>query len=373
MSDKNATSKSLDIHRLLQTAVDQGASDLHLTVGIAPCLRIDGQVFPIKIPALTDTDIAKLAYSILNERQQREFEEGNEIDLSFQWKGLARFRANFYRQRGQIAGVLRKIPNDIPSLAELGVIPSVNELINQTEGLILVTGPTGSGKSTTLASMLDAYNSRHRGHIMTIEDPIEFVHNHKKCVVNQREIGSDTETFSTALRYVLRQDPDAVLIGEVRDSITMEALLKIAETGHVAFATLHTNNAVQTILRILDFFPPAQHNMIRTQLSFVLKGVISQQLVPRASGRGRALASEVLIPTPAIRNLIRENKMHQIYSQMQLGQGQTGMQTLNQSLFELIKRKIVSIEEGLMRSYDSDELSHMLLDKGIYHKKTRSS
>ena len=363
----------MDIHRLLQTTVDQGASDLHLTVGIAPCLRIDGKMFPIKTEALTDTDIAKLAYSILNDRQQREFEEGNEIDLSFQWKGVSRFRANFFRQHGFIAGVLRKIPNDIPNLGELGVIPSVNELINQTEGLILVTGPTGSGKSTTLASLLDAYNSRHRGHIMTIEDPIEFVHKHKKCIVNQREIGTDTDTYKTALRFVLRQDPDAVLIGEVRDSITMEALLKIAETGHVAFATLHTNNAIQTILRILDFFPPAQHDMIRTQLSFVLKGVISQQLVPRASGRGRALASEVLIPTPAIRNLIRENKIHQIYSNMQLGQGKTGMQTLNQSLFELIKRKIVSIEDGVMRSYDTDELMTMLKDKGLLHRKSRSS
>ncbi len=353
--------------------VDQGASDLHVTVGSPPSLRIDGNIFPLKTKALTDSDIASLAYSILNDRQKRIFEEGNEIDLSFQWKKEFRFRANFFRQQGFIAGVFRKIPNEIPSLSDLGIIPCVAELLGQTDGLVLVTGPTGSGKSTTLASLMDAYNGRNRGHIITVEDPIEFVHKHKKCIVNQRELGTDTKSFATALRYVLRQDPDVVLIGEVRDQPSMEALLKIAETGHLAFGTLHTNNAVQTILRILDFFPAAQQEMVRAQLSFVLRGIISQQLVPRATGRGRVLACEVLIPTPAIRNMIREHKIHQIYSQMQIGQNKTGMQTLNQSLFHLIKRQIVSMEDGLMRSYDSEELSGLIKEKGLARHKRRTA
>jgi len=353
-------SSSVDIHRLLQTMVEKGASDLHLTAKSAPCLRINGKMYPLKTAPLTAPDLEQLAYSILSERQKKIFEETNEVDLSFRWKGSSRFRANFYRQQGFVAGAIRGIPTDVKTLAELGIPSAANELVDRAGGLILVTGPTGSGKSTTLASFIDAYNTRHRGHIITIEDPIEFVHQHKKCIVNQREVGTDTHSFKDALRYVLRQDPDAVLIGEVRDSVTMEALLALSETGHLAFATLHTNNAVQTIHRILDFFPSHQQDMVRTQLSFVLEGIVSQQLVPRADGRGRALACEILIPTPAIRNLVREEKSHQIYSQMQMGQSRSGMQTMNQHLYNLVSSGVVAREEALQRSYAAEELAEML-------------
>ena len=352
----------LDIHRLLQTMVEKGASDLHITVNSPPCLRINGKMYPLKTQPLTGPELEMLAYSLLNERQKKVFEETNEIDLSFRWKSLSRFRANFYRQQGFVAGAIRGIPNQVRTLAELGIPSAANELIDRSGGLMLVTGPTGSGKSTTLASFVDAYNTRHRGHIITIEDPIEFVHTHKKCVVNQREIGTDTESFGKALKYVLRQDPDAVLIGEVRDLETMEALLGISETGHLAFATLHTNNAIQTIHRILDFFPSRQQDMVRTQLSFVLEGIISQQLIPRADGRGRVLACELLVPSAAIRNLIRENKTHQIYSQMQMGQSKSGMQTMNQCLFRLVHQRVINREDALTRSYDPEELTQMLMD-----------
>jgi twitching motility protein PilT len=250
----------------------------------------------------------------------------------------------------------------VQPLAELGVPSAVNELIDRASGLVLVTGPTGSGKSTTLASLIDGYNTRRRGHILTIEDPIEFIHSHKRCIVNQREVGTDTTSFATAMRYVLRQDPDVVLIGEVRDLETMEALLHISETGHLALTTLHTNSTVQTIHRILDFFPARQQDMVRTQLSFVIEGIICQQLVPRADGRGRVLACELLLPNAAIRNLIREDKTHQIYSQMQIGQGKHGMQTMNQSLFRLVQQGLVSREGALQHSYDTDELTQLLLD-----------
>jgi twitching motility protein PilT len=340
--------------------VEKGASDLHLTNGSPPCLRINGSIYPLKTHALTGEDLEMLAYSLLNERQKKTFEQLNEIDFSFKWKALSRFRANFFRQQGYVAVAIRGIPNQVRNLAELGIPSVANELIDRTGGLVLVTGPTGSGKSTTLASLVDAYNSRRRGHIVTIEDPIEFVHSHKKCIVNQREIGSDTSDFKTALRYVLRQDPDAVLIGEARDKETMEALLAISETGHLAFATLHTNNAIQTIHRILDFFPSGHQDMIRTQLSFVLEGIISQHLIPRADGRGRVLACELLIPSGAIRNLIRDDKTHQILSQMQMGQTRSGMQTLNQCLFRLVQSRMIATEEALQRAYDPEELTQML-------------
>ena len=352
--------RDLDIHRLLQTMVEKGASDLHLTVGSAPCLRINGSIYPLKTPPLTPDELELLTYSLLNERQKKQFEETNEIDFSFKWKALSRFRANFYRQQGFAAGAIRSIPTEVKTLDQLGVPTAANDLIDKPGGLVLVTGPTGSGKSTTLASFVDAYNMRHRGHIITVEDPIEFVHTHKKCIVNQREIGTDTESFGKALRYVLRQDPDAVLIGEVRDKETMEALLSISETGHLAFATLHTNNCVQTIHRILDFFPPAQQDMVRTQVSFVLEGVLSQQLIPKADGRGRVMACEILLPTPAIRNLIREDKTHQIYSQMQMGQAKHGMQTLNQCLVRLVQQKVIARDEAMSRAYDPEELANML-------------
>jgi twitching motility protein PilT len=358
------TNDLMDIHRLLQTMVEKGASDLHLTVNSPPCLRINGSLYALKTRPLEGPEIELLTYSLMNERQKKTFEETNEVDLSFRWKGGARFRANFYRQQGFVAAALRQIPSEVRPLTDLGLPSSASDLIDRSGGLILVTGPTGSGKSTTLASFIDGYNQRHRGHIITVEDPIEFVHTHKKCIVNQREIGTDTESFTTALKYVLRQDPDAVLIGEVRDRKTMEALLSIAETGHLAFATLHTNNAVQTIHRILDFFPAEQQDMVRMQISFVLEGVISQQLIPRADGRGRALACEVLIPTQAIRNLIRENKTHQIYSQMQVGQVRHGMQTMNQCLMRQVTQKLISKEDALLASYDPDELNGLMSAAG---------
>ena len=353
---------NVDIHRLLQTMVEKGASDLHITAGSPPCLRINGKMYPLKTTPLEGPELESLAYSLLNEKQKKDFEETNEVDMSFRWKGTARFRCNFYRQQGYVAGAIRSIPSEVRSLTELGLPSAASDLLDRSGGLVLVTGPTGSGKSTTLASFIDGYNTRHRGHIITIEDPIEFVHTHKKCIVNQREVGTDTSSFRNALKYVLRQDPDAVLIGEVRDLETMEALLAISETGHLAFATLHTNNCIQTIHRIPDFFPPKQQEMVRTQLSFVLEGIVSQQLVPKTDGRGRVLACELLIPNAAIRNLIRENKSHQIYSQMQMGQTLHGMQTMNQCLVRLVQKHLVSREEALMRSYDPEELTQMLMN-----------
>ena len=356
------SSDNVDIHRLLQTMVEKGASDLHITAGSPPCLRINGKIYPLKTASLEGPELEALAYSLLNERQKKEFEETNEVDMSFRWKGGSRFRCNFYRQQGYVAGAIRAIPSEVRTLTELGLPPAASDLLDRSGGLVLVTGPTGSGKSTTLASFVDGYNNRHRGHIITVEDPIEFVHVHKKCIVNQREVGTDTESFRKALKYVLRQDPDAVLIGEVRDLETMEALLAISETGHLAFATLHTNNCVQTIHRILDFFPPKQQEMVRTQLSFVLEGIISQQLIAKADGRGRVMACELLIPNSAIRNLIRENKTHQIYSQMQMGQTRHGMQTMNQCLTRLVQKRLVTREEAVMRSYDPEELTQMLIN-----------
>ena len=352
--------KTIDIHLLLQTMVEKGASDLHLTAGSPPCLRINGELHRIKSSNLTVDQLQNIAYSILNEKQKRIFEEENEIDLSFSWKSTSRFRANFYRQRGAVAGTLRQIPVDVPSFESLGLPDVLRTMVSKPQGLIFVTGPTGSGKSTTLAAMIDAINRGRRGHIVTIEDPIEFLHKHQRCLVNQREVGSDTDSFSSALRYVLRQDPDVVLIGEVRDLESIEAALRISETGHLALATLHTNNTIQTIHRVLDFFPPEQQAMVRTQLSFVLTGVLSQQLVPRADGRGRALAMEILVPIPAIRNLIRDDKTHQIYSQMQMGQSNHGMMTLNQSLVSLVQKKVITVEDAMRSSYDQQELEQLL-------------
>ena len=361
--------KTIDIHLLLETMVEKGASDLHLTVGAPPCLRIDGQIHRIKSENLLPEQLQDIAYSILNENQRRIFEEEHEIDLSFGWKSKSRFRANFYRQRGSIAGTLRQIPLTVPTLELLGLPEQVRSLVSRPQGLIFVTGPTGSGKSTTLAAMVDAINRERRGHIVTIEDPIEFLHKHQRCLVNQREVGSDTGAFSTALRHVLRQDPDVVLIGEVRDKASIEAALRISETGHLALATLHTNNTIQSIHRILDFFPADQQSTVRTQLSFVLIGVLSQQLLPKANGKGRVMAMEILIPTTAIRTLIRDDKTHQIYSQMQMGQQKHGMVTLNQSLASLVKRGEVTAEEALSHSYDPGELTE-IIKKG---KQSRSS
>jgi twitching motility protein PilT len=349
------------LHQLLRAMLDKKASDLHITTGSPPQLRIDGDLVPLRTDALTPVDTKQLCYEILTDAQKLRFEEDSELDLSFGVKSLARFRANIYMQRGAVAGAFRLVPFKIIPLEELDVPPIVAELTERPRGLVLVTGPTGSGKSTTLASMIDRINTRDRSHIVTIEDPIEYLHPHKSSLVNQREIGADSQSFKKALKYILRQDPDVVLIGEMRDHETIEAALTIAETGHLAFGTLHTNSAIQTINRIIDVFPPHQQAQIRTVLSFVLEGVITQTLIPKASGSGRVMACEVMVPNAAIRNLIREDKLHQIYSQMQIGQSKFGMQTMNQALYELYAvKKLITLEEAMARSSDTDELKTML-------------
>jgi len=349
-----------NMHQLLKVMIEKGASDLHLTAGTAPQLRIDGKLHPLSLPALSPEDTKQLCYSVLTDAQKHEFEEHNELDLSFGISKLSRFRGNVFVQRGNIAAAFRAIPFEILPFEALNLPPVVTELARRPRGLVLVTGPTGSGKSTTLASIIDFINTERSEHIVTIEDPIEYLHAHKGCIVNQREIGSDTKGFKEALKYILRQDPDVVLIGELRDLETLEAALSVAETGHLCFATLHTNSAVQTINRIVDVFPPFQQSQIRQQLSFVLEGVICQNLLPRANGSGRALALEVMVPNPAIRNLIREDKIHQIYSSMQMGQTKFGMQTMNQSLAELVARRQVSLEDATSRSSNPDELRELL-------------
>jgi len=340
--------------------IEKGASDLHITTGTPPQLRIDGQLVPLKMPPLTPVDTKRLCYSILTEEQKIRFEERNELDLSFGVKNLSRFRANIFVQRGAVAGAFRTIPFKILTFEELGLPPVVKDLANRPRGLVLVTGPTGSGKSTTLASIINKINSEKRCHIVTVEDPIEYLHPHRLSIVNQREIGTDTASFKDALKYILRQDPDVVLVGEMRDLETIEAALTISETGHLVFATLHTNGCVQTINRIIDVFPPHQQPQVRAQISFVLQGVLSQQLIARAGSAGRVLATEVMVPNAAIRNLIREDKIHQIYSQMQVGQEKHGMQTLNQSLLDLYMKKLISMDECLGRSNDLDELRQMI-------------
>jgi twitching motility protein PilT len=348
------------IYDLLKEMVEKGASDLHVTTGSPPQIRVRGDLYPLDAPVMDPQATRQLLYSILTEAQKHKFEEEQELDLSFGIKGLARFRANIFIQRGAVAGVFRLIPYDILALESLGLPTVVTRLTNLPRGLVLVTGPTGSGKSTTLASFLDKINTDRHDHIVTIEDPIEFVHKHKGCIVNQREVGSDTKNFTNALKYILRQDPDVVFIGEMRDLETMQAALTIAETGHLVYATLHTNSAVQTINRIVDAFPSHQQSQIRAQTSFVLEAVISQQLIPRADGKGRVLAAELMITTPAIRNLIREDKIHQIYSQMQVGQGRHGMQTMNQALLALYMRKLISLDDAVGSSMDPDDLRQML-------------
>tara|TARA_B100000674_G_scaffold221021_1_gene181174 strand:+ start:41 stop:1177 length:1137 start_codon:yes stop_codon:yes gene_type:complete len=349
----------VNMKRLLQTVVDKGASDLHITAGTPPQLRINGELVPLRTPALTPEDTQHLAESVISDSQREKFYETAELDLSFRFTESTRFRANFFFQKMAVGGVLRIIPSRTMPLADLGFPDSVGELADKPNGLVLVTGPTGSGKSTTLASLVDLINRTRHGHIVTIEDPIEFVHQHKNCIVNQREVGTDTDSFENGLRHVLRQDPDVVLIGEIRDLITMETALRIAETGHLVFATLHTNNAIQTIHRVIDFFPAHQQDMVRSQLSFVLEAVISQQLIRRADKKGRVMVCEIMFPNHAIRNLIREDKMHQVVSQMQIGQDGHGMITLNQNLFRLVKEGALTQDQALRRAYDQDELSNM--------------
>ncbi len=335
--------------------------------GHPPLLRIDGGIVPLKLPPMGPVETKQLCFSVLTEEQRAQFEKCNELDLSFGVKGLSRFRANIFMQRGTVAGAFRTIPFKIMSFDELGLPPVIADLVNKPSGLVLVTGPTGSGKSTTLAAIIDKINCEQRLHIVTVEDPIEYLHPHKLSIVNQREIGTDTEGFKTALKYVLRQDPDVVLIGEMRDLETIEAALTISETGHLVFATLHTNSAVSTINRIIDVFPSHQQAQVRSKLSFVLQGVVSQQLLAKHNAPGRVLALEILLPNPAIRNLIRDDKVHQIYSQMQVGQEKFAMQTLNQCLFSLYQRRLISKEEAMDRSLEQDELRMMMEGRTALH------
>jgi twitching motility protein PilT len=340
--------------------VERGASDLHVTSGVPPMIRIRGELIPLEYPPLKPQETRQLCYSVLTDAQKHRFEEEQELDLSFGVRGLSRFRANIFMQRGTLAGAFRLIPYQIRSFEELGLPPVVNELCVKPRGLIVVTGPTGSGKSTTLAAMIDKINSNRREHIVTIEDPIEFTHQHKSCIINQREVHQDTKSFHSALRSVLRQDPDVVLIGEMRDLETVEAALTVSETGHLTFGTLHTNSCVQTINRIIDVFPAHQQPQVRAQLSFVLEGVMCQTLIPTMDGRGRALCMEIMVPNAAIRNLVREDKVHQIYSQIQVGQAKSGMQTMNQSLQMLYQRRVISFDDAMARSPDPDELKQMM-------------
>ncbi len=344
---------------LLQIMVDRGASDLHLATATYPQIRVSGRLVPLtQFEELTPQDTQRLAYSVLNEAQKQRFEEDNELDLSFGIQGLARFRCNVYRQRGAVGAAIRVIPYKIRTFDELGLPKVVQELADRPKGLVLVTGPTGSGKSTTLAAMIDKINSERSEHIMTIEDPIEFVHPHKKCLVNQREVFADTQNFKNALKAILRQDPDVVLVGEMRDLETIAAAITIAETGHLTFATLHTNSCAQTINRIVDVFPTSQQAQVRAQLSLVIEGVLSQTLVPKVGG-GRVMAMEIMVATPAIRNLIREEKIHQIYSSIQSG-AKYGMQTMNQSLADLVKRRLITREDALNRSTLPEDLLQLL-------------
>jgi twitching motility protein PilT len=357
----NETVPQITLSELLKKLAEFGGSDLHITTNTPPQVRVDGHLRPLDgYKVLTSADTKQLAYSVLTDAQKHRFEENLELDFSFGVKGLSRFRANIFNQRGAVGAVFRAIPYEIKPFEALGLPNVVRELCNKPRGLILVTGPTGSGKSTTLAAMIDKINSDRHEHILTIEDPIEFLHNHKSCLVNQREVNADTRGFAEALRTALRQDPDVVLVGEMRDLETIESALRIAETGHLTFATLHTNSAASTINRIIDVFPSEQQSQVRAQLSLVLEGILCQALLPKAGGQGRAMALEILVPNSAIRNLIREDKVHQIYSMMQTGQDKYGMQTFNQSLATLYHKRQISLEVAMQRSSNSDELKELI-------------
>jgi twitching motility protein PilT len=345
---------------LLKTTFEMGASDLHITSGTPPQVRVHGKLQRLPLDELTPSDTKRLCYSVLSDAQKKRFEDQLELDFSFGVRGLARFRCNVFSQRGAVAAVYRLIPEEIKGLRELGLPPVITSLAERPRGLVLVTGPTGSGKSTTLAAMVDKINRERNAHILTIEDPIEYLHQHKSCLVNQREVLSDTLGFAEALRSALREDPDIVYIGEMRDLETVESALRVAETGHLTFATLHTNSAAQSINRIIDIFPAHQQSQIRTQLSMVLEGIVCQTLLPRVDGRGRCVAVEILVPTPAVRNLIREDKIHQIYASMQAGQEKVGSQTLNQSLASLYYAGAIAFETAMAASSLKDELKDMI-------------
>jgi twitching motility protein PilT len=349
---------------LLKTVLEMGGSDLHIATASPPQIRVNGHLKRLEMADMQPADTKALVYSVLTDAQKKRFEESMELDFSFGIRGMARFRCNVFSQRGAVGAVYRLIPENIRSFAELGLPPVLATLADRPRGLVLVTGPTGSGKSTTLAAMLDKINQERHDHILTIEDPIEYIHAHKNCLVNQRELHSDTASFSNALRAALREDPDIVLIGELRDLETVEAALKIAETGHLTFGTLHTNSSAQTINRIVDVFPAGQQSQIRTQLSLVLEGIVCQALLPRADGKGRVVSLEIMVPTPAIRNLIREDKIHQIYGSMQAGQEKLGMQTTNQSLASLYMKRLITLDTALSASSMKDELQDMI-NRGV--------
>src|SRR4051812_8465078 len=350
----------ISLPALLKTMVDQDASDLHITVGVPPEFRIQGKMVKVKADPMVNQDTKELCYSVLTDAQKSEFEKNLEIDFSFGIKDIARFRGNLFYQRGGVAGVFRRIPLAIPDFDTLKLPQVLKKIIRRPNGLILVTGPTGSGKSTTLAAMLDVLNREEYGHMLTIEDPIEFVHPHKNCVVNQREVGVDTKSFHSALKRILRQDPDFVLVGELRDAETIEMALTMAETGHLVFGTLHTNSAVQSVNRIINVFPPHQQPQIRQVLSFSLQAIVSQTLIPKSFESGRVMACELMIPSMAIRNLIREDKIHQIYSSMQSGQEDSGMSTMNQSLVLLVKSGQLSKQDAIEHSTMPEELVKQL-------------
>jgi len=352
------------LQQLLKTMVEYGGTDLHLTTDSAPQVRIDGRMVPLKLPPLDSAQSRWLCYSVMTDQQKHRLEEDLEVDFSFGLTGIARFRANVFNQRGATAGVFRTIPETVRSFDQLGLPPVVQTLCDKPRGLILVTGVTGSGKSTTLAAMIDRINETEACHILTIEDPVEYVHKHKRSLVNQREIHADTHSFKKALRSALRQDPDVVLVGEMRDLETIESALTIAETGHLTLGTLHTNSCVQTINRVIDVFPSHQQPQVRAQLSLVLEGVLCQSLVPKASGKGRALVLEVMIPNSAIRNLIREDKIHQIYGMMQTGQMKFGMQTFSQSLAENVLKGEITQDVAMEYASNQDELRE-LINRGV--------
>ncbi len=345
----------VNLRALLEEMIEKDASDLHIVAGECPKIRVDGDIVSASgSEVLTPKDTLSLAYSVLTENQKKRFETENELDFSFGIQNLARFRGNCFKQRGCVSLVIRQIPFNVKTFDDLGLPPIIAKLTEKPRGLVLVTGPTGSGKSTTLAAMIDKINKEMKGHIITVEDPIEFIHRHQSCIVNQREVGTDTNSFQAALKYALRQDPDVVLVGEMRDLDTIQAALTIAETGHLAFATLHTNSAAETINRVIDVFPSHQQSQIRAQLAFVLEGVLTQTLLQRAKGRGRIMAAEIMVCTPAIRALIRDDKVHQIESSMQAGK-KYGMQTLNDALYQLYMAREVAKEECLRVSSNPNE------------------
>lgn len=357
--------KAFRIDEIAKAAVEMRSSDIHITAGVPPTIRADGKLVPIPgYPPMTPKDTQALIYSFMNEKQKKTFEEKKELDFSFGIKGVGRFRVNVFYQKGTVAAALRRIPYEIKPMEELGLIPKVKDLCHFSMGLVLVTGPTGSGKTTTLASMIDYINTNFPHHIITIEDPVEYIYQHKKSVIAQREAGTDTDSFALALKSALREDPDVILVGEMRDLETIRAALTAAETGHLVFGTLHTNTAVQTINRIINVFPVEEQDQIRTELSFVLQGVISQRLLPKIGG-GRVLIHEVLVPNTAIRNLIRENKIHQIYGLMQTGQAESGMQTMNQSIIKALKNKLITPEDALRASPDPEELKRLMSTLGV--------